>query len=239
MTPGFSRVGVVIPARDEEATISACVASIAGAAERIDLPVDVVVVCDACGDATAALARCAGARVLTIDRRNVGIARATGIADLISTHGPDGLWLATTDADSEVPAEWLTRMLHAGRTGHAAVAGTVRVVDWRQHSPKLIAAYHRHYARGIGRDGHVHVHGANMGFSAAAYDKIGGLPSIALAEDHALVDAFVRHDLTVARLSDLVVTTSARLDGRAAGGFADFLRSLILDDPPISDTSPA
>ena len=235
----FSRVGVVVPARNEQRTIAACVASIDGAAHRLGLPVDTVVVCDACDDGTAAAAGRAGARVLVIDRRNVGAARATGVSDLLSRHPPEGLWVATTDADSVVPPDWLHRMLQAGRAGYAAVAGTVRVDDWHEHSPRVVAAYDRHYSRGIGHDSHVHVHGANLGFSADAYQHIGGLPPLALAEDSALVQSFVEHDLPVARLSDLVVTTSARLEGRAAGGFADFLRALVSVDPLSTDTSPA
>ena len=139
MTAEFSRVGVVVPARDEEATISSCVASIVEAARRLDLPVDIVVVCDGCVDATADRARDAGARVLTIDRRNVGAARAAGIAQLISSRGADGLWLATTDGDSLVPENWLTRMVQAGRTGwryrDSSVShdrGDLRVVHVRQ-----------------------------------------------------------------------------------------------------------
>jgi glycosyltransferase involved in cell wall biosynthesis len=230
---------VAVPARNEEATVAACVVSIAQAARRVDLPVDIIVVCDSCTDATPARAMQAGARILTLDKRNVGAARAAGIADLLSASGPTGLWLATTDADSVVPRDWLERMLEAGRSGYAAVAGTVRVEDWRQHPPKLIAAYHRHYARGIGSEGHGHVHGANLGFSAVAYERIGGLPPLALAEDHALIDAFVDSGRSVARLTDLIVTTSARLDGRASGGFADFLRSLVREDSLATDTSPA
>jgi glycosyltransferase involved in cell wall biosynthesis len=239
LTTTFSRVGVAVPARDEEATISACVSSILAASRRLELPVDIVVVCDSCTDATAVRAQSAGARTLTIKKRNVGAARAAGLADLVSNYGSAGLWLATTDADSVVPPEWLARMVSAGRTGSAAVVGTVHIEDWRAHTPRMIEAFARHYARGIGRDGHIHVHGANLGFSALAYQQIGGLAPLALAEDHALIDAFVARGLSVARLTDLVVTTSARLDGRASGGFADLLRSLVLDNPLPSDTSPA
>ena len=62
-TPGVPRrsVSVVVPARDEEATLPALLASVAALTDPIH---EVVVVDDDSRDATAALARAAGARVL-------------------------------------------------------------------------------------------------------------------------------------------------------------------------------
>ena len=75
-------------------------------------------------------------------------------------------------------------------------------------------------------EGHVHVHGANLGLSAAAYLDAGGVPPVALAEDHALVDALRTRARRLVATGAIPVVTSARRESRTVGGFADHLRSL-------------
>ena len=86
--------------------------------------------------------------------------------------------------------------------------------------------FERHQrSHGLGFD-HPHVHGANLGLSAAAYRAAGGVPHIDLAEDHALWDAVGAAGLRRVGARRPPVVTSSRPDGRAAGGFSDLLRSL-------------
>ena len=224
----YDNIGVVVPARDEGSTIVECVRSIRRAAALTGLPLQLIVVCDSCSDDTADLARRAGATTMCVDVRNVGVARAHGLNHLVGpgTANAENMWLAMTDADSVVPADWLTRMLAAGHDGCDVVLGTVRIVDWQDHPDHLRAAFRRHYAAGVTQTSHSHVHGANLGFSAMAYRRIGEIPRLSLAEDHALVESFHRSGLRIARIPDLAVATSARINGRAAGGFADSLARL-------------
>ena len=121
MTP--ARIAVVVPAHNEEALLPACLRSVLAATTPV--PVEVVVVADACTDDTAALASAAGATVITLAARNVGRARAAGMEHALRS-GADGLWLATTDADSRVPANWLRRHLVLAGSGADLVA-----VHWR------------------------------------------------------------------------------------------------------------
>ena len=65
--------------------------------------------------------------------------------------------------------------------------------------------------------------GCNMGLTAAAFDRIGGIPALPVAEDRATVAAALAADLTVRMLDGPVVLTSARRAGRAPGGMADAL----------------
>lgn len=61
--------------------------------------------------------------------------------------------------------------------------------DWSPHGAhaKLL---HWHFLQTyMDRDGHKHVHGANMGVSAEAYRRAGGFKSLACSEDHALIHA--------------------------------------------------
>ena len=172
------------------------------------------------------MARAGGAEVLEVRFRNAGAARAYGLDHLDRTTraDPASHWLATTDADSEVPVHWFERQLALRAAGWHAVAGTVQVDDWSDHADATEGRFAELY--GVAVDGHPHVHGANLGLSAAAYRQVGGFPPLALAEDHALVDALERCGLPVARAGGLAVRTSARQDPRAAGGFGDLLRAL-------------
>src|ERR1700685_1800756 len=63
-TAKIGKVAIVVPAHDEAAAIVRCVRSIAVCVQPDSLETQIVVVADNCTDATADLARGAGARVL-------------------------------------------------------------------------------------------------------------------------------------------------------------------------------
>lgn len=220
-------VGVAVPARDEEDRLPACLRALHRAASHAGLPLTrIVVVADDCADRTALVARAAGVEVLEVSLRNAGAARAAGL-DHIATSAVvplTELWLATTDADSRVPPDWLAAHLRWRAEGWDAVAGTVVVDDWTPDQRETALRFARHY--GPARDDHPHVHGANLGLSGTAYERIGGFPPLALAEDHALVAALRRCGLRVARPGSLAVATSGRTDVRAADGFGALLASM-------------
>jgi hypothetical protein len=66
-----------------------------------------------------------------------------------------------------------------------------------------------------------------MGLRAEAYLRIGGMPALAVGEDHELARRLTAAgDLRVVRTTAVRVTTSARLVSRVRGGFADYLRGL-------------
>ncbi len=158
--------------------------------------------------------------------RSPGAARAIGL-DLIvsSTALPlEELWLATTDADSRVPPDWLIGHADWWEDGWDAVAGTVVVDDWLPEQSRTAALFAHGY--GGSRDDHPHVHGANLAVSGTAYGQVDGFPRLALAEDHALVAALTRCGLRVGRPGGLPVTTSGRRDPRAEEGFGAHLLAL-------------
>jgi glycosyltransferase involved in cell wall biosynthesis len=240
----IAAVGVVIPAHDEEDLLPSCLAAVRlaaaplaaparAASSRAGIAVHVVVVADACTDQTARLARAGGAAVLDIQARSVGAARAAGVAEVLRRTGPldpASVWLATTDADTLVPPCWLTRQLRYAEGGWDAVVGTVTVTDWRQYPaslPKLFARLYDTASIGApGSTGHPHVHGANLGFSAAAYLAAGGFGPARTAEDHALVSALAAAGHRVLRTTTVSVVTSARRRARAPHGFSHLLAGL-------------
>ncbi|GAA1755628.1 glycosyltransferase [Streptomonospora arabica] len=221
---------VVVPANDEAAAIERCVGAAAASLAACGLDEQrrhLVVVADACTDATAELSRRAGALVVETSYRSVGAARAVGMrAALECTCGerPRSVWLATTDADSTVPRHWLAEHLRYADAGWDAVAGTVTVDDWSMRPPGLATAFAEAYS--FSDREHPHVHGANLGVRASAYVDSGGFGALPHAEDHALVTALHLRGHSIRRPADLPVATSAREDARAPGGFADRLTAL-------------
>ena len=224
-------VGVVIPAHNEQDLLPTCLASVRRAAQALrGLPVHVVVAADACEDLTAQAGRRGGASVVTVGARSAGAARAAGAAEVLrrARHlDPAGVWLATTDADTLVPVNWLRQQVRYASQGWDAVVGTIRVADWSSYSPGTRSLFRERYegfATGTGL--HTHVHGANLGFRASAYLRAGGFPALPTAEDHALVVALTVGGSRVLRTRALPVVTSARREARAPHGFSHYLRQL-------------
>ncbi len=210
-------LGVVIPAHDEEQHIGACVQSVTEAARSRALDgeaVVIVVVADACSDRTAEIALATGATVISIEARNVGVARARGACHAMCA---GARWLAFTDADSVVGAEWLAAQLAQGSD---AVCGTIEVGDWGDYGERL---RRHHLETYTDVDGHRHIHGANLGVTSVAYRNVGGFPPIASSEDVALVDALRDHGASIAWSAAPRVVTSARRRYRAPGGFGEAL----------------
>lgn len=220
--------GVIVPAHDEQDLLPACLASLRRAERALrGTPVHLVVAADACRDRTAQVARRGGASVIRLSARSAGAARAAGAREILRRAGqldPADVWLATTDADTLVPASWLRKQLRYASQGWDVVAGTIRVTDWTGLHPGAVSRFREHYHSGPGR--HSHVHGANLGVRASAYLTAGGFPPTPTGEDHALVAALTADGSRILRTGTLPVITSARRDSRAPGGFGDYLAAL-------------
>ena len=149
---------------------------------------------------------------------------------------PAGLVL-TTDADSRPAPDWVAQNEAEVARGAALVGGRVLLdpaeraalapgvralylldVGYRRLLERLADRYcpspHDPFPR------HHQHYGASLAITAAAYASAGGLPAVPSSEDVALMRA-VEADGGRVRHSDRVrVFTSARRDGRAAGGLA-------------------
>jgi cellulose synthase/poly-beta-1,6-N-acetylglucosamine synthase-like glycosyltransferase len=224
-------VGVVVPAQNEEASIGPCVESIRRSCESAQLgDYWIAVVADSCADDTVPRARRAlegVGEVLECAARSAGTARRLGVDAVLEHFGGRDLkriWLANTDADSVVPRDWLTVQLRLADAGVAAVAGIVKLEEGGS-----AAAHELYRATYLTRpDGtHGHVHGANLALRADAYRDAGGWAHRALAEDHCLWDRLKRRGWRLSSPVSSVVVTSARLIGRARGGFADTMKARI------------
>ncbi|WP_374754088.1 glycosyltransferase family 2 protein, partial [Streptomyces sp. SM12] len=135
-------------------------------------------------------------------------------------------WIACTDADSRVPPGWLLRQARWAAAGWCATVGTVRPHGW---PPELDAVVRRHqgrYRAALRPDTHPHVHGANLGVRASAYEDAGGFPDVLTGEDRALVAALADAGHRLLRTGSCPVATSARLTPRAVHGYGHDLARL-------------
>jgi glycosyltransferase involved in cell wall biosynthesis len=229
-------VAIVIPVRNEEVLLPRCLGALAAAIEALaavpepDRPrVCVLLVLDRCTDLSALVAAqwsdfyrhesAAGA---------VGVARRDGVRRALervlraragAVASADHIWIATTDADSAVPPNWLVTQLALARNGAELVLGTVHPDD-DLAAAELLRWESLHT---IG-EGHPHVHGANLGVRADRYLAAGEFAPVDRDEDVLLVAAL--RDLAVieARTALIPVLTSGRRVGRTPAGFAGYLR---------------
>lgn len=222
-------IAAVVPVANEQAVLPQCLTALSRSRVELErqsrggVRVRVVVVLDSCTDDSARIAAAAGVEVVVIAARRVGAARRAGATHALRSAGrAETLWLANTDADSQVPVEWFAGMLELAEQGADLVLGTVRPDDGLSAST-LTAWYDAH----VLADGHPHVHGANLGVRGSVYQAIGGWPDRASGEDELLVArAAAVPGLSIARTARFPVTTSVRLHARAPYGFSSYLRGL-------------
>jgi glycosyltransferase involved in cell wall biosynthesis len=222
-------ISVLVPARNEEELLPRCLYSIQLARQNLPGTVtsDVIVVSDCSQDQTSTVAKTIlkdFGLVLETNSGFVGSARAVAATAAIERYsGPlNRCWMANTDADCEVPADWLVSHLDVAKRGFKAVAGIIDVDSFLEHPPWVEERFRLTYL--IHPDGsHPHVHGANLGVRADAYLDVGGWSQMPSAEDHDLWNRL--HHEGHMRVSDaaLKVTTSGRRIGRAPAGFAEAL----------------
>ncbi|HEY4827828.1 MAG TPA: glucosyl-3-phosphoglycerate synthase [Solirubrobacteraceae bacterium] len=226
---------VVIPARDEEARIAACLEALA--AQTLS-SFETIVVLDACADATGEVTRRTAERLgLTVDLvrgpgEGSGPARRLGMdlaaERLLAAGMPDGL-IAGTDADTCPAPNWLERQLAHVRAGAHVVAGRIELdpAERRELPHGTLRRRERDAARRLehvrridaGAEHH-HFAGASLGVTAAVYRSVGGIEPLTALEDAAFADRLAAHGVSILRATDVEVHTSARRSGRARRGLS-------------------
>lgn len=229
----IEHITTVVPARDEAGRIVDCIRSIddARAALPSTISSSIVVVADACQDATTELAQacidpCRDV-VIRCASGSAGAARQAGTAVAIARApaAPAATWICSTDADSTVALDWFSAHLDAAHRGYVAIAGIVQL------DAGTDARVRREFLRTYltcGDGTHHHVHGTNLGFRADAYLEAGGWATIPTAEDHDLWRRLGKLGATISSVR-LSVTTSGRTVGRAPDGFAATLSALVAE----------
>src|SRR5919198_4161085 len=110
----------IVPAHNEEFELSSTLTAIRAAASGAAQPFEIIVVDDASTDATPEIAEQAGARVVSIQRRQIAAARNAG------ARAAQGSYLFFVDADTRITQSHVTEAIAALKGGYTG--GSARVV---------------------------------------------------------------------------------------------------------------
>ncbi len=249
---------VAIPVRDEAERIAACLNALG---QQHRPPDTVLLLLNNCTDATEPVARGLApslpfdlkllCRELPPPQANAGHARRIAMTLAARLAGPDGI-LMTTDADGIVPPDWVTQNLAALRQGADVVCGQA-VIDPIEAA--MIPA-HLHADDKLECDliamlddmawivdpdpsdklpRHTEASGASLAVSVAAFDRVGGIPSVSSGEDRAFVQALRLMDARIRHHPAIRVIVSGRTVGRAEGGMADAIRRRMIRQDEFTD----
>jgi len=225
-------ISVVIPAHNEERYLGACLEAL----QRQRYPrirFEVIVVDNASTDATPKIARQFGALVVTEPRMGIGRARQRG------AKAAQGEILASTDADTIVPPDWLERIAPAFQRDHqlGAVFGPFRYGDGTAFEKVFLWYLYLRLMMALHALGVSCFSGNNYAVRREAFWKAGGCNvSLPAGED---VDLSWRlGEVTkVAFDRGLIVHTSARRRGEGYGRILwrtvrSGLRVILMQRPP-------
>ena len=250
-------VAVAIPVKNEDQYLGECLDALDRAAGRFGGKVVIVAMANDCTDGTIEIlntwrpshATLAWSAVsLLPGARHAGWARRLALdagASLL-THNTD--LLLSTDADTNVAADWIVRIVAHIDAGNDAVAGRALTLKADRASLGVTARrrldqlgryytaldYLRARAGTQAHDPwprHFYEGGASIAVTHAMYRRIGGAPTPSVAEDRALFDRIRAHGGQVRHPLNVRVFTSCRISGRAPGGMADAVARWI--DQPI------
>ena len=230
-------VGVVIPVHNEGELLGAALAALDRAffgVVHLGIECHTAIVLDNCSDGSASiarywartLARSGGAHQAVTLRclsSSVGNARRVGCEALLrrwAAFDPGTIWLATTDADSRVPPNWLAAQVAAHEAGADLWTGRVTVEDWSPYAQRTAVLWREAYDNEL-----VPVHGASLGCNARTYLNARGFSSLRTGEDRALHKAILEAGGHAVEDPETMVITSARRQARAPLGFAHALSS--------------
>ena len=113
-------ISFIVPAYNEELELSSTIAAIRAAASGVTQSYEIIVVDDASADATAEIAAMAGARVISINRRQIAASRNAG------ARAARGEYLLFVDADTRINRTHIAEPIAALEAGYAG--GSARVV---------------------------------------------------------------------------------------------------------------
>lgn len=214
------KISVVIPAYNEEKYLPITLDSLRQLDRRPD---EIVVVDGSSTDRTRELAEQHGAKVITVAHKGIGYARQKGL------EATTGEAVAFTDADTQVPKDWLTKIeKYLSEPGVSCVYGTFRVPDgwwpYRLYVNVLQPVFNQiYYWFGI-----TMAPGQNMAFWREKALQVGGFPiDFKIAEDIEMV----RRLKVAGRISfrqDLVVYSSGRRGNEGIGMFSRVFKAFFL-----------
>jgi len=199
-------ISVIIPAHNEEELLPLCLQSLKE--QKFFANYEVIVVDNASTDETVEIAKKFKAKLLYEKKRGVGFARQKGFSRA------RGKIIASTDADTVLPKDWLEKIYLTFRENPEVIGVTGRVDFFGQHKKRLFlvnifAPVFKFLSRIISFKRYF-VAGANFAIKKDIFQKIGGFnTSLAIEEDTDLAIRARKFGKFIFR-KDLYVITSAR-----------------------------
>jgi glycosyltransferase involved in cell wall biosynthesis len=207
----------VIPAYNEEKYLGATLAAIHAAARSLDLDYEIVVADDASTDATAKVSEEGGARVVTVENRQISKTRNAG------ARAARGDRLIFVDGDTQVNAEVVRAALAALDAG--AVGGGA-IVTFPPSAPRWVHVVGRWVVRSM----------ALLRWAAGcfvfsrrdAFEAVGGFDERHFAAEEIMFSIAMKKQGRFVILAQSVLTSPRKVEGRTAGDLLRmFLRLLV------------
>ena len=177
--PASVTVTVVIPCLNDAALLSRCLDSLARQSRS---PLQVIVVDNGSTDDSAAVARAAGAQVITEPLRGIAAAAAAGY------DAAAGEVIARCDADCILPPDWIEKIqaAFAADPGLAALSGPGRFLGLPRPAARLVELLYlgSYYAAMGAALGHRPLFASNLALRRTAWERFGGEVHRTDAEQH-------------------------------------------------------
>ncbi|MFN0301656.1 MAG: glycosyltransferase [Burkholderiales bacterium] len=217
---GGELISFVIPAYNEELLLGRTLCALYDAARALGQPIDVVVVDDASTDRTASVAREHGARVVSVNHRQIAATRNAGAT------AATGEMLIFVDADTVVTSAAIRAAVAAMRAG--AVGGGC-AFRFDGHLPlygRLLAALGVPLYRLFRL-----ASGCFLFCTRAAYDSVGGFDEALFGAEEAAMSRALGRQGRFVILREHVTTSGRKLRAYSAREILGLLARLTLSGP--------
>jgi glycosyltransferase involved in cell wall biosynthesis len=213
-------ISFIVPAHNEEVWVGRCLSAIESAVAEGGEPSEIILVDDSSSDATAAIGRQQGARVLRVEYRQISATRNAGAKEA------RGDVLFFVDADTLLSAQALREALR--RIGEGVVGGGCvprfegkLPLWWRLAYPFLLLGVHL-----LGQPG-----GSCLFCTRSAFATIGGFSEAHYAAEDALFVTALRRVGRFVVLAEPVITSGRNLRAHSFWSIARLFLRLALQGP--------
>jgi len=213
-------ISFIVPAHNEEAWIARCISAIRAGVEASHEQYEVIVVDDSSSDATAAVARQHGARVIRVEHRHISATRNAGARE------SRGEFLIFVDADTLVSAQVIESALRSMRAG---VVGGGCIPSFEGRLPLWWRVAYPFFVLGVRilrQPG-----GSCLFCTRSAFEATGGFSEAHYAAEDAVFVAALKRQGRFTVLTDRVVTSGRNLRAHSFWSIARLLIRLALRGP--------
>jgi glycosyltransferase involved in cell wall biosynthesis len=209
-------ISFVVPAYNEEKYLGATLESIHAAARAVGEPHEIVVANDASSDATVAIAEAGGARVVSVEKRQIAATRNAG------ARASKGEVLIFVDADTRIDAAVVRAALAALRSGAVGGGAGVRLDDAPRWAHIATAALLTTF-RWLGLAA-----GCFVYCTREAFDAVGGFDETYFGAEELVISRALGRVGRFVVLREAVTTSGRKMHGRSAWQMFKILLRLLI-----------